>query len=84
VRNNVTGAATQLSCASVFVFIGAEPAADWLPAEIARDAKGFLLAGADVVASGQWPRRNREPCTPSRVIRRASSPKNTSANCVGV
>jgi thioredoxin reductase (NADPH) len=62
VRNYGSGAATQLSCAAVFVFIGAEPAADWLPAEIARDAKGFLLTGADVVASGQWPRSDREPC----------------------
>jgi thioredoxin reductase (NADPH) len=62
VRNYGSGAATQLSCAAVFVFIGAEPAADWLPAEIARDAKGFLLTGADVIASGQWPRSDREPC----------------------
>jgi thioredoxin reductase (NADPH) len=61
-RNNVTGAATQLPCAAVFVFIGAEPAAQWLPAEIARDAKGFVLTGADVAAAGSWPRSDREPC----------------------
>jgi thioredoxin reductase (NADPH) len=62
VRNNVTGAATQLLCAALFVFIGAEPTADWLPAEIARDAKGFLLTGTDVIACGLWPRSDREPC----------------------
>jgi thioredoxin reductase (NADPH) len=61
-RNNVTGAATQLPCAAVFVFIGAEPAAEWLPTEIARDARGFVLTGTDVVASGLWPRSDREPC----------------------
>jgi thioredoxin reductase (NADPH) len=61
-RNNVTGAAAQLPCAAVFVFIGAEPAAEWLPAEIARDAKGFVLTGSDVIASGLWPRSDREPC----------------------
>jgi thioredoxin reductase (NADPH) len=61
-RNNATGAAATLPCAAVFVFIGAEPAAQWLPAEIARDAKGFLLTGADVIASGSWPRPDREPC----------------------
>jgi thioredoxin reductase (NADPH) len=61
-RNNVTGAAVQLPCAAVFVFIGAEPAAEWLPAEIARDARGFVLTGADVIASGLWPRSDREPC----------------------
>jgi thioredoxin reductase (NADPH) len=46
----------------VFVFIGAEPAAGWLPTEIARDAKGFVLTGTDVIASGLWPRPDREPC----------------------
>ena len=61
-RNNLTGAATQLPCAAVFAFIGAEPAAEWLPAEIARDAKGFVLTGTDVIASGLWPRSDRERC----------------------
>src|SRR5262249_22055630 len=61
-RDGVTGAAMQLPCAAVFVFIGAEPAAGWLPAEIARDAKGFVLTGADGIASGLWPRLAREPC----------------------
>jgi thioredoxin reductase (NADPH) len=61
-RNNVTAAATKLPCAAVFVFIGCEPAGEWLPAEIARDAKGFLLTGADVTTSRLWPRSDREPC----------------------
>ena len=49
-------------CSAVFVFIGAEPAAEWLPAEIARDANGYLLTGTDVVRSGLWPRSDRDPC----------------------
>ncbi len=61
-RHHLTGTATQLPCAAVFVFIGAEPAAEWLPAEIARDARGFVRTGADVIASGLWPRSDREPC----------------------
>jgi thioredoxin reductase (NADPH) len=61
-RNKATSATTQLPCAAVFVFIGAEPAADWLPAQIARDAKGFVLTGGEVVASGAWPRPDRTPC----------------------
>jgi len=61
-RNNATGAAAQLPCAAVFVFIGAEPAAEWLPAEISRDDKGFVLTGADVLASCRWPRSDRQPC----------------------
>ena len=35
---------------SVFIFIGAAPKTDWLPAEIALDGKGFILAGPDLKA----------------------------------
>src|ERR1700688_3391288 len=49
-------------CSALFVFIGAEPAAEWLPSEIARDANGHLLTGADAVRSGLWPRADRDPC----------------------
>jgi len=52
----------RLPCLAVFVFIGAEPSAEWLPAEIARDAKGYLLTGTDVVRSGLWPFADRDPC----------------------
>ena len=33
---------------SIFVFIGALPKTNWLPATIARDPKGFVLAGPDL------------------------------------
>ncbi len=33
---------------SVFVFIGAAPKTQWLPEPIARDTKGFVLAGPDL------------------------------------
>jgi thioredoxin reductase (NADPH) len=46
----------------VFVFIGSEPAVAWLPDEIARDDKGFVLTGTDAVRSGLWPLRDRDPC----------------------
>ena len=49
-------------CSAVFVFIGAEPAAEWLPPQLARDANGYLLTGTDVVRSGLWPRSDRDPC----------------------
>jgi thioredoxin reductase (NADPH) len=35
---------------SVFIFIGAAPKTDWMPAELCRDAKGFILAGPDLKA----------------------------------
>jgi thioredoxin reductase (NADPH) len=61
-RNNVTGLQSRLSAAAVFVFIGADPAADWLPADLARDGNGYLLTGSDAAASGRWPRADRDPC----------------------
>jgi thioredoxin reductase (NADPH) len=39
---------------AVFVFIGALPRTDWLEGVVARDARGFILAGADAKAAG-WP-----------------------------
>ena len=53
---------SRVPCAAVFVFIGAEPAGQWLPEEIARDSNGYLLTGTDVVRSGRWPRTDRDPC----------------------
>jgi thioredoxin reductase (NADPH) len=42
-----------------FVFIGAAPRTDWLAGVLARDERGFVLAGADAHAAG-WPLR-RDP-----------------------
>ena len=43
---------------ALFVLIGARPRIDWLPPEIARDAHGFLLTGADL-DSHDWPLKRR-------------------------
>jgi thioredoxin reductase (NADPH) len=40
---------------SVFVFIGAEPGADWLPPSVERDEKGFVMAGPDLRVDGKMP-----------------------------
>ncbi|HKD35151.1 MAG TPA: FAD-dependent oxidoreductase [Pirellulales bacterium] len=61
-RNNRSKERNRVPCSAVFVFIGAEPAAEWLPTEIARDSNGYLLTGTDVVRSGLWPRKDRDPC----------------------
>lgn len=42
-----------------FVFIGAAPRTDWLSEVVARDARGFILAGLDARANG-W-RLDRDP-----------------------
>lgn len=39
---------------SLFVFIGADAETGWLPNDIARDERGYLLTGADAQASGKW------------------------------
>jgi thioredoxin reductase (NADPH) len=45
---------------SVFVFIGAAPKTQWLPEAVARDAKGFVLAGPDLKPRGLW-KLDRDP-----------------------
>jgi thioredoxin reductase (NADPH) len=42
---------------SLFIFIGAAPKTDWMPAELCRDSKGFILAGPDLKAQSpkSWP-----------------------------
>lgn len=39
---------------AVFSFIGATPQTDWLPAEVERDAKGFVRTGTAVAHSPHW------------------------------
>jgi thioredoxin reductase (NADPH) len=48
-----------LQADACFVFIGASPRTDWLDGVLARDERGFILAGRDVQANG-WPLQ-REP-----------------------
>jgi thioredoxin reductase (NADPH) len=44
-----------------FVFIGAMPRTDWLAGVVARDERGFILAGLDAKGDG-WPLQ-RDPFT---------------------
>ncbi len=48
-----------LQADACFVFIGASPRTDWLDGVLARDGRGFILAGRDAQANG-WPLQ-REP-----------------------
>jgi thioredoxin reductase (NADPH) len=40
---------------SLFIFIGAEPRTDWLANQVARDNRGFILTGADLLNNGKPP-----------------------------
>ena len=44
----------------LFVFIGADAETSWLPPEIARDPRGYILTGGDVVKAGRW-KESRDP-----------------------
>jgi thioredoxin reductase (NADPH) len=48
-----------LDADACFVFIGAAPRTDWLDGVVARDERGFILAGPDAQAAG-WPLK-RDP-----------------------
>ena len=47
-------------CGGLFVFIGADAETEWLPPEIARDSRGYILTGDAVVKCGRWS-HNRDP-----------------------
>ncbi|HEX7880324.1 MAG TPA: FAD-dependent oxidoreductase [Candidatus Eisenbacteria bacterium] len=49
---------------AVFIFIGTRPQSDWLPGEVLRDSKGFVVTGRDLAACAELPRlwkEQREP-----------------------
>jgi thioredoxin reductase (NADPH) len=52
VRHRDSGATDTLPGTALFVLIGAAPRTGWLPPEILRDAKGFILTGGDLASAG--------------------------------
>ncbi len=57
--SNPDGSETVEDVDATFVFIGASPRTDWLDGVVARDERGFILAGADAKEHG-WP-LSRDP-----------------------
>jgi thioredoxin reductase (NADPH) len=41
-----------VACSGVFVFVGLKPNAGLLPADVARDERGFVVAAAERAATG--------------------------------
>ncbi|HZX43295.1 MAG TPA: FAD-dependent oxidoreductase, partial [Myxococcaceae bacterium] len=58
--DRTTGGTRREPSTGVFVFIGADAETSWLPAELARDERGYLLTGDAVVKAGRW-RERRDP-----------------------
>ena len=62
-RNTESGERRTEPASALFVFIGAAPRTDWLDGRVARDEKGFVLTGPEVLAKGgakEW-RADRDP-----------------------
>ncbi|MBV9918031.1 MAG: FAD-dependent oxidoreductase, partial [Solirubrobacterales bacterium] len=54
-RETASGDEATVPADALFVLIGARPHTEWLPHEIARDRRGFLLTGEDIPADWPWP-----------------------------
>ena len=59
IRDGANGTVRRHDCGGLFVFIGADAETEWLPADIARDDRGYVLTGDDVVKAGRWSQRPR-------------------------
>ena len=61
---STSGETQKVPAASLFIFIGAAPLTDWLGGILARDEKGFILTGRDLMTDNKlpsgWP-LEREP-----------------------
>jgi thioredoxin reductase (NADPH) len=60
-ENTQTGARRTVQTPAVFSMIGAKPCASWLPPEILRDERGFVLTGFAVADAPVWKAAGRAP-----------------------
>lgn len=60
IRDGGAETVTRSESGGLFVFIGADADTGWLPAEIARDERGYLLTGDKVMGAGRWS-HDRDP-----------------------
>ncbi|ELS05366.1 thioredoxin reductase [Xenococcus sp. PCC 7305] len=62
--HNDTGTTETVDAKSLFIFIGAQPATDWLDGVVMRDERGYIMTGADLKQNGKrcpgW-HKEREP-----------------------
>jgi len=60
IHEMASGTVSRQDCGGLFVFIGADAETGWLPPEIARDARGYVLTGDAVVKAKRWS-QSRDP-----------------------
>ncbi|HEU4494887.1 MAG TPA: FAD-dependent oxidoreductase [Rubrobacteraceae bacterium] len=51
-----SGRTETVAAAALFILIGAEPHTEWLPKEIVRDQRGYVVTGPDLLQDGGPPR----------------------------
>ncbi|MEQ1840606.1 MAG: FAD-dependent oxidoreductase [Verrucomicrobiales bacterium] len=61
-RNHAEDRTWEEATAGLFIFIGAKPATDFLGGRVARDERGFILTGPQVMEADLWPLPGRTPC----------------------
>ncbi|MDP8950361.1 MAG: NAD(P)/FAD-dependent oxidoreductase, partial [Actinomycetota bacterium] len=54
-EDSASGLTETVPAAALFVLIGAEPRTEWLPKEIVRDKRGFVVTGQDLLRNGRPP-----------------------------
>jgi thioredoxin reductase (NADPH) len=54
-RNTANGETEMVDAQMLFLFIGAAPLTDWLDGVVARDSRGFVIAGPDLSVGGERP-----------------------------
>jgi thioredoxin reductase (NADPH) len=63
-EDRASGSTETVPAAALFILIGAEPHTEWLPEEIERDRRGFIITGQNLLRNGhpprQWPLK-RDP-----------------------
>jgi thioredoxin reductase (NADPH) len=52
--DRASGEVRRHDCGGLFIFIGADAETEWLPADIARNERGYVLTGDDVRKAGRW------------------------------
>ena len=55
-KDLASGLTESVPAAALFVLIGAEPRTGWLPEEIVRDTRGYIVTGPDLLQDGEPPR----------------------------
>jgi thioredoxin reductase (NADPH) len=64
VRCATSNEVTTEEVAALFIFIGTRPHTDWLPPDVLRDQKGFVLTGRDHAMRKQFARHWKEKREP--------------------